>query len=111
MQERIIKFRDFDLHNKIMRYYHLDDICDNKIYNPNQYNTIMQFTGLYDKNGRDIYEGDILRYWIQYTEQADLYTVNDVYDLHIELNREYSHYRITSTEIVGNIYENLELVC
>ena len=72
--------------------------------------TLMQSTGLKDKNGVEIYEGDLLKTWIGGYEQASPYVVEDMRKLYFELKRDDSYYRIQKTEIIGNIYENPELL-
>jgi len=72
---------------------------------------IEQFTGLYDKNGKEIYEGDIIdsydndsyKYVIKWNDRLASFTcVSD--DGHDD---EYMH---TIVEIIGNIHENPELI-
>ena len=75
---------------------------------------ISQFTGLQDKNGRDIYEGDIIEYgeygqevveWA-YGTDGDGYGVSG-FAFNNEVDRENASY---GGAVIGNIYENPELL-
>lgn len=84
---------------------------------------LMQFTGLLDKNGREIYEGDIVSAsWYSYIEPLDyaygIVTYFEGYGAYLIANQDCSeHKEITSggcyhfeIEVIGNIYENPELL-
>jgi hypothetical protein len=72
--------------------------------------TVGQYTGLKDKYGKEIYEGDICWEWIEYCKQTKPYVVEDLRKLYLETKRDDSYYRITSLQVIGNIYENPELL-
>lgn len=69
----------------------------------------MQFTGLYDKNGKEIYEGDILKDFDWRVPEPVFWASSvDEYDFDGWLCK---HFHPTSNcEIVGNIHENSELL-
>lgn len=80
---------------------------------------LMQFAGLLDKNGREVYEGDIVRLESGYlTDVWEVYWSEDRWGLRDSNqgdydNGDYYHGdQITwkDAEIIGNIYENPDLL-
>lgn len=124
---RIVKFR---VYNDLLKNYLPDDsVCilpngDIVLYNlvamiaaykrPSEMlegeNTVELFTGLKDKNGVNIYEGDILiddtgepiEYWV--VKFADGGFVGECAGVAESL------FELTNLEVVGNIHKNPELV-
>lgn len=71
---------------------------------------IMQFTGLHDKNGKEIYEGDIIRdssaeYQVWIEEGAML-----IGGKSREWDQFLRTFNVAKMEVIGNIYENPELL-
>ena len=78
--------------------------------------TVGQFTGLFDKNNQPIYEGDIIKYKTFYygKERDNLDVITWLNDEQTDLFGEPTFYGYLKTwgdcEILGNIYENTELL-
>jgi uncharacterized phage protein (TIGR01671 family) len=104
---REIKFRGYDVENETMYYsnnaFHFNSPlreCDIKNA-PFEINDLMQFTGLKDKNGVEIWEGDILEFVgkVYYTD-ACFFTDNAIPLALSEKHR----------VVIGNIYETPQLL-
>lgn len=78
---------------------------------------LMQFTGLKDKNGKEIYEGDIclvsLKYFDIKNEKSKVIFKDGCfcfqYGFSDDYVKTYNAWDVNSIEVIGNIYEDGEL--
>jgi len=127
---REIKFRAWDKKNKAMFYpqelIQLDRVYvgyfdDSGCPKVNEDIILMQYTGLKDKNGKEIYEKDIIKVkniaseeeatgFIQFNSRRGYYEI--VFDNSPAGIEAFEYYTYSSWEIevIGNIYENPEFL-
>ena len=114
---RKIKFRMWNDYDKKM--IHWNELLEKNLANiftiPSYDKWLMQYTGLHDKNGKEIYEGDIVKALIsgrwfvgKVIYEHSGFTIDVMNNKALEFGRR----GIIEpwTEVIGNIYNNPELL-
>ena len=106
---------NFEIETNRAYYYNLQNGCGSLREDSNY--VLMQYTGLKDKNGKEIYEGDIIKICAEgLGGEAIGKIVYDEYDLAFVLKNEVEElseclwYAEQQLEVIGNIYDNPELL-
>jgi len=127
---REIKFRLFDKRDKKMIYPDIEDLdifelsfigdswqvkFDNSENEPKYYGKetfeIMQFTGLLDKRGKEIYEGDIIEFQDMRLPKYEVKFQQGSFC--IEMDKRFkalAFWHNSWIEVIGNVYEHSELL-
>lgn len=100
--------QDYLLDSGGVLYYYNSDTWDLRKAKPKENHVVQRFTGLLDKSGKEIYEGDIINIYNNNTKNIG--RIDFIYG-GFRLNYlDMQMYSKSELEIIGNIFQNSELL-
>lgn len=112
---REIKFRIWNDYDKKMIYW--NELLKSNLANiftiPSYNKWLMQYTGLHDKNGKEIYEGDIVKIKYRNEDIGKVIYEHNGFSIDVtNMNKNYGRVSFVNNfiEVIGNIYDNPELL-
>ncbi len=120
---KAINTEQLKLFTEFNKQVHIENM-DDRLSVPLQEVELLEFTGLHDKNGTEIYEGDILRLWKSVGSNGELrreyykplaVEYNPNWCQFVVENKEFKKQRgiwleFGAFEVIGNIHDNPELM-
>lgn len=122
---QMLNVEDINFRDNIIRTHHFENDRPLQLVDCTEKFKLMQFTGLKDRNGKEIYEGDVVNSIWDFTDlfadEPELGIVNFV----VSFDETKAHFLLCPiedrddvwkiaindvVEVVGNIYENPELL-
>jgi YopX protein len=112
--ERENKYRAWDVLRQEWGYFHVQDLAAG-LFSKSVFENWCQFTGLKDRYGKEIYEGDIVNWDEEYFEdigwKRSISTIsfdNGAFKVGPTVLGEWAH--PSQVEVIGNIYDNPDLL-
>lgn len=108
---RVIKFRAWNPQGDMLAPFEMGDGTTNEKLIYQEKFPLMQYTGLHDKNGKEIYEGDVVQY--DFLPEGGDQRAEVVYEGRSFCLKNGGNSYLPypeRMEVIGNIYENPELL-
>ncbi len=104
------KFRIYSFLEKSFYYFSIGDCEDGYPQGlAGGVSEIQQYTSLKDKNGKDIYEGDIIRGMFDFGPAGFKEEILPI-KWHSEKGYQWEYWQLTTVEVIGNVFKHKELL-